>query len=302
MKIEKFALTAAAVLLLASAIPLSAQENLQELLDQRGIALLSADKTDGKTVYSFSAQNGTKFSVESVGEISVASARSAFRLLDTLLPWKSLTPGTQQFRIEGSLVTLRLVPGRLVSGGRDLKPFVPSGIAFSIDGDRVEYDFRIKSGAYFLRLAGRLQTEAIFLDRLVRAIDNPAAYARDNDPDYLARQLAELNVAIEAEQKAREASEAKAAAAEARVAALEARSAEQEKALGAVQTAAMAAHAKGAFGAPKPIPAEIVEGVRKAKAAKPTATAAEVAASLKNDKIAATDRQLKAVLAVLYGE
>jgi hypothetical protein len=295
MKSYKFALTAVAVLLLASAIPLSAQENLQELLDQRGIALLSTDKADGKTVYSFSAQSGTKFSVESDGEISVASARSAFRLLDTLLPWKSLTPGTQQFRIEGNLVTLRLVPGKLVSGARDLKPFVPSGLSFSIDGDRVEYDFRIKSGAYFLRLAGRLQTEALFLDRLVRAIDNPAAYARDNDPDYLARQLAELGEALEAEKTARAASEAKAAA-------LEARSAEQEKALGAVQAAAMAAHAKGAFGAPKPIPAEVVDGVRKAKAAKPNATAAEVAASLKNDKVAATDRQIKAVLAVLYGE
>ena len=295
MKSYKFALTAAAVLLLASAIPLSAQESLQELLDQRGIALLSTDMADGKTVYSFSAQNGTKFSVESDGEISVASARSAFRLLDTLLPWKSLTPGTQQFRIEGNLVTLRLVPGKLVSGARDLKPFVPSGLSFSIEGDRVEYDFRIKSGAYFLRLAGRLQTEALFLDRLVRAIDNPAAYARDNDPDYLARQLAELSEALEAEKTARAASESK-------VAAMEAQAAEQEKALGAVQAAAMAAHAKGAFGAPKPIPAEVVEGVRKAKAAKPNATAAEVATSLKNDKIAATDRQIKAVLAVLYGE
>ena len=246
-------------------------------------------------MYSFSAQNGTKFSVESDGEISVASARSAFRLLDTLLPWKSLSPGTQQFRIEGNLVTLRLVPGKLVSGARDLKPFVPSGLSFSIDGDRVEYDFRIKSGAYFLRLAGRLQTEALFLDRLVRAIENPAAYARDNDPDYLARQLAELSESLEAEKTARTASEAK-------VAALEARTAEQEKALGSVQAAAMAAHAKGAFGAPKPIPAEVVEGVRKAKAAKPNATAAEVATSLKNDKIAATDRQIKAVLAVIYGE
>lgn len=299
MKIEKFALTAAAVLLLASAVPLSAQEDLKGLLDQRGITLLSTDSAAGKTVYSFSSSGGVKFSVESAGQISVASARSAFRLLDAILPWKSLTPGTQQFRIEGNLVTLRLVPGKLVSSGRDLKPFVPSGLSFSIEGDRLEYDFRIKSGSYFLRLAGRLQTEAIFMDRLVKAIDDPASFARDNDPEFLARQLAELSEAFEAEKKA---SDAKVAALESKVADLESRSSEQEKALTAVQAAAMAVHAKGMFGAPKPIPAEVVQGVKKAKAAKPAATAAEVMASLKNDKIAATDRQVMAVLAVLYGE
>lgn len=302
MKVSTSARAAMVLLLVASALPVLAQQGIDALLSDRGITLDSSSVVSGKNVYALSTQEGVKFSVESATPLGVVAAKSIFRLLDLLRPWQGISPGVQQFRVDGEVVTLRLVPGKLVYGDRDLMPYVPSGLSFSIDGDRAEYDFRIKSGSYFLRFAGLLQTEASFMTRLIKAVDDPAGFARENDPEYLSRLVAEQGEALNAEKAARTEADTKIVALGDRVAALEALAAAQQTQISSLQTAAMAAHSKGVFGAPKPVPAAVIEGVRKVKAAKPKATPQEVLAALKADKVDATDRQVGAVLAVLYGE
>jgi len=285
-----------------------AQDGIDRLLSERGMTLVSRDTVAGRTVFSFAAAEGVKFGVETSGDISEEVVRSSLRLLDTLAAWKSLSPGTQNFRVEGETVTLRLVPGKFVSGGKDLKPFVPSGLSFSASGERIEYDFRIKSGAYFLRFSGRLQNESTFLDRFKRAVDQPAAFARDNDPDYLSRRIVELQEALEA-------AEAKNVVAETRAGALETRLAAEESRLSALETrvidgekadvnarrATIEAHSKGFF-APYTISNALVDRVRALKTANPAIAVADIMTALGKEGFSASQRQVKAILIVYFGE
>lgn len=285
-----------------------AQEGIDRLLTERGITLVSRDASAGKTVLAFSTADGVAFGVEAGGEISEEVVRTALRLLDTLSAWKSLSPGTQNFRVEGDTVTLRLIPGSFVVGGKNYKPFVPSGLSFSAAGDRVEYDFRVKSGAYFLRFAGRLQNETTFLDRLKRAVDQPASFARDNDPDYLSRRIGELQEALEASDAKNSALETRLAAAEGRfaaldgrLAALDARAAEEAKADESTRRAAVEAHSKGIF-APAAIDGAVIARVRALKAEKPATTVSEMLAALKAEGVSASQRQVTAIFVVYFGE
>lgn len=309
----------------------SAQEGLDRILGDRNVKLVSKEGAAGRYAYSFATADNIKFGVESPTELSGGILRSVFRLWDSVFAWESLTPGSQNFRVVGDAVTLRLVPGTFVSAGRDLKPFVPSGLSFTLTGDRTEYDFRLKTGAYFIRLEGRLQSESVFLERFKRAIDDPAAFARENDPDYISRRIVELQESIESAGDAQEAAEAKAEALALRVKTLEdglaaliaalgdrdkvlddrakalderlasadRRADENEKRDEYERRALIDAYAKAK---PKPVPADLVEKVRAMKIARPTVTSLEIVAALKAEGISTTERTVKAVTLVLFGE
>ncbi len=304
MKIYRYA--AFAALLLSSAVCVFSQNAVDKLLSSRGITPVSSDSAAGKTVSVYAFPSGLRFSVESSGPVDADAVDSALNLIDQLSSWKSVDPAVLRFRVEGKTATLRVIPSAFTVDGKDLKPFVPSGLLFSVEGEAVEYDFRVKSGPYFLRFNGRLQTESSFLERLGRAIDDPAAFALENDPDYLSRRIAELQEALEA-------SDAKIAGLEsalaerdermkAAVAASDASDAETAAAVASLRRAAMAVYSKGLFGAPKPIPDEIVAGIAALRAERPSIAADELAAALKEKGIAASSKQINAVLAVIYGE
>jgi len=341
-----------------------AQESVEALLQERGVSLISRESSGGRVLYTLSDQKHGRFTIETVGLVSGATVRSALLLLETVDGWKSLSPGLPAFQADGETVRMRMVPQRFVASGRDLRPFVPSGLSFSALGEQVDYDFRVKSGSYFLRVQGRFQGEAAFLERVLRAVNDPALYARDFDTDYQARRLGELlELVSELEKSAIEKSaamdkvvrelEARLAAAEAHADKMEtrietnvvsqqegdaalataltegesglradlakseegikaeiARSEAEVKAYQASQAhvqqlteaAVMAALSKGLFGAPKPVETAAIEKIASLKTANPALTPKELLTALKADGIVATDKQIKAVLAVLFGE
>jgi hypothetical protein len=244
-------------------------------------------------------------------------------------------------------------------------------LSFSAQGEKVDYDFRVKSGSYFLRVQGRFQGEAAFLERVLRAVNDPALYARDFDTDYQVRRLGELlELFSELEKAAVEKSAAMDRAVrelQTRLISVESRVGQDEKRIEAIllaqqtgdtalakalaegeaglradmatteegikaeiakgeaefkayqtaqaeskedlktaqkttEAAVMAALSKGLFGAPKPVEVAAVEKIASLKAANPALTSKDLLAALKTEGIAATDKQIKAVLAVLFGE
>ncbi|HCM28962.1 MAG TPA: hypothetical protein DIC34_20895 [Treponema sp.] len=289
---------------------------MDELIGNAGIQVISKELKGGRTSYVLSSARFPRISFETVGTVPLASLRSAIGLLDVVAGWKSLVPTSVSLSVEGDDVRLRVLPAKFSSGGRDLLSVVPSGLTFVVMGNSVDYDFRLKVGTYFLRLQGRFSGEAALIERMLGAIKDPAAYVRDNDPEYVARRLGELQEALSVAVDAASAAEirtadlqARSAALEARASAAEARLAESEARLASVSAsggklAAVAAAqlTKGLFGAAKPVPSEVFAGVEKLRTATPAITSTEITASLKAEGIIATEKQVKAVLAVLYGE
>jgi len=337
-----------------------AQESVEALLQERGVTLISRESSGGRTLYTLSDKDHRRFTIETVGLVSGDTVRSALLLLETVDGWKSMSPGLPAFQADGETVRMRIVPDRFVASNRDLRPFVPSGLSFSAQGEQIDYDFRVKSGSYFLRVQGRFQGEAAFIERVLRAVNDPALYARDFDTDYQARRLGELlELVSELEKSAVEKSaaldrtlrelERRLASVESRVdeggKAIEANllsqqegdtalaealtegeaglssemarvetefktyqtaqaesEAEMSTAQKTTEAAVMAALSKGLFGAPKPVAAAAVEKIASLKKANPALSSKDLLTALKADGITATDKQIKAVLAVLFGE
>jgi hypothetical protein len=348
-----------------------AQDSVEALLQERGVSLVSRESSGGRTLYTLSDKDHGRFTIETVGLVSDSTVRSALLLLENVDGWKSMSPGLPAFQTDGETVRMRIVPDRFVASGRDLRPFVPSGLSFSAQGEQVDYDFRVKSGSYFLRVQGRFQGEAAFLERVLRAINDPALYARDFDTDYQTRRLGELlELVMELEESAIRKSSAMDKAVrdlETRLAIAESKAGQSEKrieanllsqqagdaaileavtqseaglraefataeggirtelargaaefkayqasraaaeadmiaARKATEAAVMAALSKGLFGAPKPVEAAAVERIASLKTANQALTPKELLSALKADGIVVTDKQIKAVLAVLFNE
>jgi hypothetical protein len=241
-------------------------------------------------------------------------------LYGTLSSWKSLTLAKVNLSLEGDTLRSLIIPSRFVYQGKDLLPHIPGGLFFVTAGEEVSFDFRVKSGDYFIRFQGQLIDEQSLLNHLSAAIDDPAQYIRNNDPTYLSSRIDGLRdqLVVLTEQG------------KALIAGLEQRIQEQEgiiknlngelrenrdkitalraenQEIGAskdkIAVAAVAALSKGLFSAPKPPSPEVMGQIIALKQQKGDATVAEIGTQLKAQGLSASDKQIKAVLMVYFGE
>jgi len=201
--------------------------------------------------------------------------------------------------------------------------YVPSGLAFSASGKHIDYEFRVKVASYFLRFEGRFAGERALLDRLAGAIAKPADFIRDSDPEYALNRIIELDKAFEILSQQLEIQNAKLVLLQKQIEAMQlslARlpelesemqaklEAEQERsrALEATQNliarSAMASLSKGFFSSAKAPTEEVVAYTVAQRTNNPAATAQEILTSLKADGLESDQKQIKAILSVLYGE
>lgn len=84
-----------------------------------------------------------------------------------------------------------VIPQRFEIAGRRYEEYMPSGMQFNYE-DAPFFDFRMLVDNLAVRINGAYLTEEQFLERIQRAVRNPAAYIQSSDPQYLAAQLREL--------------------------------------------------------------------------------------------------------------
>jgi hypothetical protein len=78
------------------------------------------------------------------------------------------------------------------SGGRDYSANVPGGLRLRFDG-ALMYDFRVRSGEYFVRVRGVLMNESSLIAEIVKAVENPGVYIAERDPSWLALRIEQLD-------------------------------------------------------------------------------------------------------------
>jgi hypothetical protein len=275
---------AAAAILFVSSFAVAqdaASPSWEEVLAQGGVKVVTKTARGDRTSYTLEAASG-RFTLDAAGTVSAETAKALLSLRSALSGWKSLVPGSVAFTALGDDVRARVVPATFAEGSRDFLPYVPSGLVFSAMGGFVDYEFRVKVDAYFLRFRGRFAGERELLDRLVSAIDDPAGFVKNNDPDYhMARTIEQEEVII----------------------ALTARIDELEKRLTAkdalLETSAIANQAKSAA---KPVDPKIIAAVADLRAKNPKMLAKDMVVQLKTQGITANVKQVSAVLASLFGE
>ncbi|MFH2116017.1 MAG: hypothetical protein ABIJ86_16065 [Spirochaetota bacterium] len=78
------------------------------------------------------------------------------------------------------------------SEGREYSASVPAGLRLRFDG-ALMYDFRVRSGDYFVRVRGVLMDEASLIAEIVKAVNDPGGYIAERDPSWLALRLEQLD-------------------------------------------------------------------------------------------------------------
>jgi len=158
-------------------------------LQDGGYTDFSQTKKNGTVVYSATGPAVPVLSFENWDDLSNKTVDLMRSLYGTLSSWQSLTLAKVNLSIEEDTLRVLIIPSRFVYQGKDLLPHIPGGLFFATAGEGVTFDFRVKSGDYFIRFQGQLIDEPSLLNHLNAAIDDPAQYIRNNDPTYLSSRI-----------------------------------------------------------------------------------------------------------------
>ncbi len=229
-------------------------------------------KVDGRTWKAFSGPGGLR--VLAATPFDEATLPRLERVAEAVASWRALRATELRAETSGeegdayvALVT------KALSGDKDYAPNLPAGIRLRFAGALL-YDFRVKSGDYFVRVRGVLVDEASLASEIAKAADDPAAFIAERDPAWAAGRIVELESTIESSAQAIE----------------------------AIRAQLAAEMNRGFFGNPRHIPPATVEALRALKRDSPAASRAEAAAVLKELGIKASAREIDAVYRAWFGE
>lgn len=240
-------------------------------------------------------------------------------IVSMLHSWNGLTLASIRATNDASQLRVTAVPSSLMAGPDDLKSALPGGLVFWYE-KAIDYDFRVMSGAYAIRMTGLFTSTADLLNSLRLAYKDPAAWLLNGDPEYAVKRITELTTRVDTLEAALKAaggdlSQTKSdlastteqlTATKAELATLESAKESSDKTLSAsterLETALMTALNVGFFSGPKPIPQAVVDWVVAKKTSDPGLTKAALVSAAKAEKFQATEKEIGIVLQVKFGE
>lgn len=124
-------------------------------------------------------------------ELTDADAKLVFTMLNAIYSVTSAKTNTIKVFVQAEkLIALVSIEGFRYND-QDFLPNLPNGLQFYYT-NRLEYDFRVKSGKYFVRINGTYFTEADLCKVIAEAINDPVQYIKTHDEAYIIQKLAEL--------------------------------------------------------------------------------------------------------------
>ncbi|MBU1081116.1 MAG: hypothetical protein KKB59_11575 [Spirochaetes bacterium] len=230
-------------------------------------------KVDGRTWASFAGPGGMRV-LASTPLPDYARPRLE-RTVAAVGAWTAITP-TEIRAVYGEGTEgddyLVLVSG-VSAGGSDYVKNIPSGIRLRFSG-ALMYDFRVKSGDYFVRVRGVLMDDLSLASEIAKATDDPAGYIAERDPAWAAARLVELGATIES----------------------------SDTAIESLRASLAAQFNRGFFGRPRPVSQAIVDLVKEMKRTDPGTDRAAAAVAAKQRGINASAKELDAVFSIWFGE
>ncbi len=160
-------------------------------LQGAGYQVTASRTQGGMPVWDLRTDDGLTFSLSMIGSFSESRARAVKSLLAVIQGLDGLSPESIRVVFENNRATAIVTPRRFVIDGKEYRSYMPSGMQFVYD-EAPAYDFRMLVDNLAVRINGAFLTTQQFLNRIVRAVENPAAYIQSSDPQFLAQQIQEL--------------------------------------------------------------------------------------------------------------
>ncbi len=215
--------------------------------------------------------------------------------------WDGLTVKNVKFIFRMDSVEINLVPQSLVYNENEYTHYLPAGINF-IHTHFTMYDFRLVKDNYFIRIRGQYFSPDMLLGRMEEAVSDPAKYISVHDPEFMVRQIADINV-----RDTRQDGELAGLKSD-----LERLSEAHEKLDEAYRELlkdfenlryAYASETKrGIYGRKTPIPRQEIDAVLSARKARPNATLDDIYSEMRDKGIKITKAKIAVILNAYLGE
>jgi hypothetical protein len=183
IKQKNVAITLAISLVLGFFSPLSAQTG--STLSPGGQSTI-----DGRIWLTFTGPGGMR--ILALAPFPEEASQRLERTVSVVSSWPTIR--VTELRAESSkgVDDYVLAFSSIVYEGREYSANVPGGLRLRFDG-ALMYDFRVRSGDYFVRVRGVLMDEASLIMEIAKAVQDPGAYIAERDPSWLALRIEQLD-------------------------------------------------------------------------------------------------------------
>jgi hypothetical protein len=279
-----------------------------------GFTVSDSPSSDASSV-TLTDESGASLSFKAEAEPTAARVKAMRAIVAEIRGWKSISAGELRIINTNDGLQISVTPKAFTVAGTSLAAAVPGGIQLFYDAS-TEYDFKVKSGRYVIRLRSLYTTEADMAALALKAFKDPAGFLESQDPIYLFKRIEELDTKLAALDAKEAAFEQQATAKEAELEQKEA-AFEQKEGDFEAKVAADAAKAADksaaswqrtrlalltALNGDKPINQAALEKLVELKTANPSLTRADAAKQLKALKINMSNQEINAVFIVDFGE
>jgi hypothetical protein len=232
-------------------------------------------------------ESGASLGFTAEAEPTAARIKALRAIVAEIRSWKNITVADLSAINNSDGLQVSITPKIFTAAdGTSLAEAVPGGIQLFYD-TATEYDFKVKSGRYVMRLRSIYTSEEDMESLALRAFKDPAAFLETQDPIYLFKRIEDL--------------EAKNAALAAKEAALEA-----QVVADATKSADLAQRTRRALltalNGNHPINQAALDKLVELKNATPGLTKADALKQLKAAKISMSNQEILAVFLVDFGE
>lgn len=240
----------------------------------RGLSLKDSGSLDEENFIMLEDRSSIEVKIRFRNELSNNQAEKVADLFNGFKSWKYLTMSRVEFFWINDTCEILIIPTSYKYKDIEYTPYVPGGLVFIYD-NYLRYNFRVNKDNFFLRINDRFISEEILSGRIKEAVDDPIAYLTKRDPEYFLQKLTELE-SMHKELKER-----------------------QERIAGAL----LYFENSGFLGfGNTPVKNSLVKRIVEIKTEEPGIKADAIKAKLADEKIEATNKEIKLILNVFYNE
>ncbi len=192
-----------------TSLPAQNRSAVADALEDQGYQIIEEYTDGGAPSWRLRDDQDRRFSVTVIGSFSSTHATALEAMNEVIFEIDGLEIDRLRYVFDQDRADAVVIPDTFTVDGDDYVQYLPSGMQFEFD-DAVRFDFRLLVDNLAVRINGQFVSEEQFLDRLQRAVENPANYIQSQDPQFLAQQLVNLRgrmeerVTVDAEQDVRD--------------------------------------------------------------------------------------------------
>ena len=144
-------------------------------------------------------ESGASLGFTAETEPTAARIKALRAIVAEIRSWKNITVADLVAINKSDGLQVSITPKTFTAAdGTSLAEAVPGGIQLFYD-TATEYDFKVKSGRYVMRLRSIYTSEEDMESLALRAFKDPAAFLETQDPIYLSKRIEDLEAQVAAE-------------------------------------------------------------------------------------------------------